>query len=207
MSYNKNIPLASSRLRDSQSDLLENFKCIDALLGANHVISPWTSPVTGDEGKHKFLQLPNRSNDVPPVDPSGSVGAGEVGIYCKNDGSAVQQLYLKNGSADEIAITSATLASTGETTLPSGLKIKWGRGATDASGDATITFANAFSSAVYSIQTTVAVESGDKSSSSVYDMYTRVWQFSKTKFEVVSFQLNVSRTRSATNFHWYAVGK
>lgn len=196
LTYYSGIPTASQRLKDSQPQIQTNFTNLQSYLEINH------EAFSNDPnyGKHKFVQFPNQSSD-----PSGSIGASEVGLYCKDDGSAVQQLYLKNGSSSEIAITGATLATTGETTLPSGLKIKWGQSATASNGLATVTFTNAFSTAIYSIQTTVANAAGS-SSSGTQDSYTRVYQYSTTSMSIVGFRLNVARDRLVVPFHWYVIG-
>lgn len=126
MAYQENKPLASDRLKDSQSDIQGNFQSNKTSFDQNHVTFD-----IANTGKHKFIQMPNQSDESPPVDPSGSIGAGEIGLYCKDDFATNQQLFVKNGSGTEFPFTAflnniAGDLDEGWTFLPSGLLLKWG---------------------------------------------------------------------------------
>lgn len=130
MAYNNAIPQADDRLQNSQADLLENFASISALLGVNHVISPWTDPATGDQGKHKYVTFPEQGSDP-------TTAANEMAMYTKVGAtSAVSELYIRRESSGTVLnCTESNLANSGYSFLPSGLKMNWGR-STVASGSA-----------------------------------------------------------------------
>lgn len=199
MSYNSAIPTPSQRLKDSQPEFLENFKCISALLGVDHVISPWESPASGNQGKHNQVTLPEQGSDPTTL-------TNEMAIYTK-EVSGSTNLFLANENAGNIYNISAKswASSQGSTILPSGLVLKWGQGTTNASGLQTVTFTSAFSS-IYSIQVTIATASGSNSSAEANDRYARVYAYSATQFSVVTYVMNVSRKRAANDYTWFAIG-
>lgn len=146
MAYSNAIPQASDTKKNSQPAFLENFKCINDLLGVDHVISPWTSPATGDQGKHNQVSFPVQG--AAPVFP-----ATENGIYSliptASPLTALQEMFIhkqNNAGAVDIPFTASILSTTtpgnlsdGWSYLPSGILLKWG-GST-ATGAATYTFA------------------------------------------------------------------
>lgn len=111
MAYDENKPQANDELNQSQADLLANFKAIKQLIDVNHE----TFGVPTDEGKHKILTLTDQSA-APP-----SSLATEVVLYSNNG-----DLCLNRASGSEVNFTAATASSSGTTTLPSGIVIKWG---------------------------------------------------------------------------------
>jgi len=72
LAYNSAIPQATDKIKDSQSQILDNFAGIKTLVDVNHVT--FDDP---DQGKHKFLTLPVQAAS-PPV---GAFAAGETGFY------------------------------------------------------------------------------------------------------------------------------
>ena len=124
MSYNKAIPAAGDRLKDSQPQILENFATISALLGVDHVISPWNDPADPtmtNQGKHNQVTLPEQT--VVPT-----VAANEMGLYTKEQDSVSQLFVRREGpGGTEINITNdVSKAIEGWTRLPNGLIVKWG---------------------------------------------------------------------------------
>lgn len=73
MAYNKNIPLATDRLKDSQSDIKANFLAIPTLWDVNHYS---TDEASADQGKHRYVSLIEQA-----VNPT--TAADEVGLFSK----------------------------------------------------------------------------------------------------------------------------
>lgn len=120
MAYNNDIPQPSDRVKISQSDLLENFATISALLGVDHVITPWTNPATGNQGKHNQVTIPEQGSDP-------TTAANEIALYCK-EVSGTSQLFLRKESNGSVTDFSSLTTSTNErtTNLAAGLILKWG---------------------------------------------------------------------------------
>lgn len=126
MAYQNDIPKATDRLKDSQSDLLNNFASIYNLVNQDHVIFDAVG-----QGKHKQVSLPVQS-------PAPTFAAGEVGLYSFLDPTTSKnELYINKtnqvtvtqipASASLLSISSTPVAgSNGWTYLPSGILIKWG---------------------------------------------------------------------------------
>ncbi len=194
MAYNNAIPTPTDQLSVSQGQLLGNFAAIQTLVGIDH----YTFNTGGAfEGKHK-------QTTFPVLGAGPTTLANEMAIYTKNV-SAVPQLFVRRAlNGVEIDLTSATAATTGETTLPSGIKLKWGTSTTAGTGLDTVVFANTFAT-IFTIMATVSTPAGTDASG-VADAYVRVYTYTAAQFQVVGFQLNVTRTRLATDYHWYAIG-
>ena len=200
MAYLNNIPTASQRLKDSQPELLENFATNSALLGVDHVISPWTNPATGNQGKHNQVTLPEQADDPATL-------TNEMKLYTK-EVSGVSQLFIQPegvlAGVDGTNITGATKATTGETTLPSGIILKWGRGVTAAGGEFTITFANAFTT-IYVATATAAstTPQGHNEDQSV----ARIEAYSTTSVTVKTLRISAAGgTPLSAQFTWFAIG-
>lgn len=100
-----------------------------------------------------------------------------------------------NGSEVIKASDFVTNASTtGSMTLPSGIIMKWGSGATGTSG-VTITFATAFPTAAYNIQLTI---SGGDSAQTLYAL--KIGTFTRTAFNAYG------PSGSSYSFLWFAIG-
>jgi hypothetical protein len=124
MPYNKAIPAAGDRLKDSQPQLLQNFATISALLGVDHVISPWTDPATEGQGKHNKVTMPEQAV-APAAGPT--TAADEMALYTKQENSVSQLFVRREGDGTEINLTNDVgKAVEGWTRLPNGLIVKWG---------------------------------------------------------------------------------
>lgn len=119
MAYQANIPLPTDRLKDSQSDILDNFTAIKQLIDRNHGTFGATT-----EGRHTFIEFPTTT---PTKD---TLTTPEVALYSKNGAfSGVPELFFQgnNLAADfGYAITESLQAVNGWTRLPSGIVLKWG---------------------------------------------------------------------------------
>lgn len=151
MAYQANKPEATDLLYNSQDDIQKNFESIKDAFDANHVTFD-----LGDEGKHKFVMLPEQ---VANPDP----GANEAAIFSKESTvtSKTGLFWQKEEAAGPVpgAVIEMTASKVtgvignkkGYTMLPSGLKINFGRG-TITSGNqagAAIDFSKHFTTTCY----------------------------------------------------------
>lgn len=137
MAYQNDIPKATDRLKDSQSDIQDNFAELETYLEINHVEFG-----NANQGKHKWVTFPAQT--VAPT-----FASGEEGLYnlpFNNNTSVLNELFVhkqtSTGTSDipftaSILSQNATPASlaAGWSYLPSGLLVKWG----SASGNGTTT--------------------------------------------------------------------
>lgn len=130
MAYQANIPQPNNLLSQSQDDILNNFQAIQTLIGVNHA-----NFGSADEGKHKWLSLPQQA----ATPPAGSAfGATELGIYnAVNATTTKNELYVNKtnqATVVQVPMTASILSTnsapaagtTGWSYLPSGIIIKWG---------------------------------------------------------------------------------
>lgn len=135
MAYNQNLPQATDAISDSQSGILGNFQAIKTLVDVNHVT--FDDP-SGNQGMHKFLQMPDLAANIGTTDGSGDFS-----------GSASAVTYAI-GQYFSIGTTTFTIAS-----------VAAGPQALTSTGSATGTF-NATNGAV------VITGNGENPSSNVY---------------------------------------
>ena len=116
MAYNQNIPQPADQLKNSQPQLLANFQEINTILDVNHV-----GFNLGDQGKHKFLQMPRQG--IAPA-----TAATDLGLFAfLGANSGVSELnFRRENNGASIPFTEGVLASPGWTILPCGLVVKWG---------------------------------------------------------------------------------
>ena len=132
MAYQNNIPQATDRLKDSQSDIQDNFAEIETLVTVNHV--DFGNP---DQGKHKWVTFPVQGG-------APSFATGEDGLYnlpYNNVGSGGPQLLnelfvhkqVAGGASVDIPFTASILSqdaaplsgANGWSYLPSGILLRW----------------------------------------------------------------------------------
>ena len=183
MAYNSDIPQASDDPSQSQGQILANFQELNTFLSVNHVALN-----DGDQGKHKFLQLPEQAS-------APSTGANEGGLYTKEVSGATQLFFREESSGTERQITSAFSAATnGSCTIPGGLVIQWGLAA-GVGDNSQINFNSSFSTAVYNINLTL--RRGDNNSRYVY---VRTGSETTSKF-------NIKSNAGSTEVYWVAIGR
>jgi hypothetical protein len=125
MAWNPNIPQPGDALKDSQSQILQNFQALDALF---------------NPGEPDFL--------MPVIPNAPATGANQIALYCKNGTqTGLPELFLrKSSNGAEIEFSSykngaANQPGThGWTRLASGVLIKWGTVTTSLPMPNTITF-------------------------------------------------------------------
>lgn len=202
MAYNNAIPQANDRLKDSQPQLLENFATISALLGVNHVIDPWISPVDGNEGKHKWVSMPEQSSA-----PSTEVN--EMALYTKESGGVANLFVRRENNGDELSLTSnSTNAFDGQITFPSGIIMKWGRttgGALAGNNWTEITFSTPFPTSCYNIQLTPKVVTPQPSLNQTTSYVILDVDYNKTKFWVFNRRSDIGAPIAA-DCTWVAIG-
>lgn len=145
MAYDPDTPANSAEdPSQSQPKITANFQELNTFCSVNHV-----SLNDGDQGKHKFLQMPEQSS-------APTTAANEGGLYTK-EVSGVTQLFFRDesdGSERQMTGAFTTGVSDGQFVIPGGLTVKWGR--RDGIGDnSTITFSTPFSSSFYNVQLTL----------------------------------------------------
>lgn len=184
-------PLAAQTLAQTQNPIRVNFQTIDTAFSVNHV-----SYGIADQGKHKFLQLPEQG-----VAPTTAVN--EAGLYSAVGAvSGVTELvFRRESNGTTIPFTESLQAANGWTRLPSGLLLQWGTSTTNAgTGNAgvTVNFPIAFTTAVYNVQLT-ATNNGNNTILLVLKTVTNA------NFTLYSRSGNDGGYTSS-NFYFFAVG-
>lgn len=195
MAYNQNIPQATDKVNASQSQILDNFQALKTLIDVNHGTFG-----AADQGKHKFVTMPEQG--AAPV-----TAADEMALYTKAV-SGVTQMFLRNESnGTEVDFTSSVKSnSNGSLTLPCRIILKWGRATTAANGLSTVTFATAFPTAILTAYATVAVVGGSNANAEANDRYARIYNYTTTQLQAVTYIQKVARDRAAQTFTWFAIG-
>ena len=155
MTFTPGQPENGQSLGASKVPIRDNFTSIVADIGVNHVAIN-----LGDQGKHKFLQMPEQAS-------APATAANEGGLYTKVGTSPAEtSLFFRGESSGfEYRLTRPIAASTTEfatntayaanhtggwTYLPGGLLLQYGARSTPGTSG-TITFPVAFTTGYYSI--------------------------------------------------------
>lgn len=152
MAYTYNIPQKTDIPKISQSQILANFTGIKTLIDINHVTFD-----DADQGKHKFLQMPEQSSA-----PTTAVNEGA--LYTKVGAtSAVTELaFRRENSTTVIEMTATGLdGTTYWSMLPSGLLLKWGTVVTQGINQAVSIADGPNFSLVFSLQTNGSFAASD----------------------------------------------
>ena len=183
--YTPNIPTANQFQSTSQPLIQQNFISL----------APF------QEGVANFPLV------ADPVTTSTSIA-----LYAKAV-AGVPQLFIRQASSGAITnITSAIAANAGETVLPSGIKIKWGRGLTPATGTIgilTFTFAGLgltnFTN-IFSFQATAASATSPVITNENQSV-ARVNSYSTTGATVATIRIGaIGGNPNSANFTWFAIG-
>ncbi len=200
MAYSKDIPQPTDEIDASQNDLLENFRSISTLIGIDHV--NFDAP-SGNQGKHNTVSMPN----FVGVAASPVAVADEIKLFAKADGGGITQLFVLPEAGDTLLpernITGATRTNTGETILPSGIEIKWGRASTNGIGESTVVFATAFPTSIFTVYAVNSQPAGTVADGE--DGFLRVYTFITTQFQVRSYS-SPSAAKANFPYTWFAIG-
>ena len=141
MAYNADIPQASDDPSQSQGQLLANFQELNTSNSVNHVAFN-----DSDQGKHKFLQMPEQG--APPT-----TSANEGGIYTKEQSSATELFWRNESNGGEQQLTNSVPNTSGtgrDWNFADGLQIR--TGTVSHPGTATnVVFSAPFVNNVYSV--------------------------------------------------------
>lgn len=184
MAYNPNIPQPPDIKAISQPQMLNNFIAINNLIAVNHQTFGELN-----EGKHKFLQMPEQ-NMAPTtaVNEAGlyaAVGAssGQAELVFKRETPAVNPLLPQTVAFTECSVGNNN-ALPGWTRLPSGLLMQWGGSVRIANpaNPTSVTFGKEFSSFCYSVQLTLV----NPGSGNIQN-FVNLLSFNKTGFVAQAF--------------------
>ena len=182
MAYNSDIPQSTDDPSQSQGQILANFQELNTFTAVNHVALN-----DGDQGKHKFLQMPEQAS-------APSTGANEGGLYTKEVSGTTQLFFREESDGSERQLTGAFSAATnGTLTIPGGLLIQWGL-ASGVSTASNINFNTNFGGVPYNVQCTL--RRGDLNSRFVY---VRDSGLTAAKF-------NIQTNAGSTDLYWWAIG-
>ena len=191
MVYTVDIPQPTDDPSQSQGQILGNFQGINTLVNVNHVDFD-----EADEGKHKFLQMPEQA-------AAPATAANEAGLFAQESSlTAVTELvFRRESSGTEIEFTGLLANTNGWTRLPSGILLKWGSGS--GSGAVTVVFPTgatipAFSN-VFSAQVSVEDSSGTPNTFATFQ--------SMTTLQLVAFSSGRITTAAANaSFRYLVIG-
>lgn len=197
MAYSSGIPDATDRPQNSQPLLKANFTAISTVVAVNHVA--FDDP-SGDQGKHKFVAMPEQTSAPTP-------GANELTLYSRESAytSVSEMAFRRESSGDIIEFTSSTKDYVGWTILPSGILIKWGR-SSPATGLTTITWTTGATIPVFSAVYNVGISPLEATAGDV-DVAVRLVSFSTTNIVAyVSKRTTTGAAATATTLYFYAIG-
>jgi hypothetical protein len=128
-SYNNAIPATNNNPSTDQPGMLTNAISIDSILAIDHVGFNATNGGTHNQSTYNNLIA------------KPAILATQGAVYTKSVGGT-SQLFFENSAAVETQLTGGpqSLAATGYTTLPGGIKIKWGSVSVTANSTATLTY-------------------------------------------------------------------
>lgn len=148
MVYYNNIPQATDKPSQSQSQIASNFSDLDTIFAINHVT--YTDATATNRGKHEYVSMIEQGLDPAPA-------ANEMALYTK-DLDGVATLYVQKESAGTVIQLTGpqnpiVATNPGQTFLPGGLIMKWG---IDNIGTAntTVTFGTQFPTGCLHVQLT-----------------------------------------------------
>lgn len=141
MAYTSAIPQSTDDPSQSQPLILGNFQEIATAFNLNH-----GDFNTGDQGLHKFLQMPEQGS-------APATGANEGALYTKDVSGTTQLFWREESAGTEYQMTGQQTfaAAQGSVTLPGGLIIKYGSTVTAAGS---FSYTTPFPTAVYSVTMT-----------------------------------------------------
>ena len=191
MAYNSDIPQASDDPSQSQSLLLANFQELNTNNSVNHVAL--NDP---DQGKHKFLQMPEQSS-------SPATAANEGALYTVESSltSVSELVFRRESSGTEIEFTSSLDSTNGWTRLPSGILLKWGTSTAD--GNTATSFPTSATIPVFS--TVLSAQVTVEDSSGTPNTMATLAAFSTTQITVFGSQRATLSTASVT-YRYLVIG-
>jgi hypothetical protein len=116
MTYTVGIPFDGQSLSNSKPQIRSNFTVINTAFSVNHLALGAV-----DQGKHKFLQMPQQGS-------APSTALNEGGLYAKDVSGITSLFWRQENNGAEVRLTGVTPVAlkNGYSTLPGGLIIQWG---------------------------------------------------------------------------------
>lgn len=192
MPYNPLIPGPNDLASVSQGQIKDNFTELQNVIQVNH-----GNFGSGDQGKHKFLQLPEQGS-------APTTAVNEAGLYALvGPVSTVTELaFRRENNGTSIVFTEAVTTANGWTRLPSGMIMQWGLATVSTNGTAgtQVTFPIAFPTACRNVQLTQQVTAGG-----IYDFFSVVGTPSTTSFYAKPLTAGGSSTTNKS-VYWFAIG-
>jgi len=180
--YTANIPQPSDNPSSSQDQILQNFQTLNTTISVNHVAMN-----DSDQGKHKFLQLPEQAS-------APTTAANEGGLYTKAVSGNTELFYRAESDGKEYQMTKAFSASSnGYFDIPGGLRYQWGKSSKLKNGS-TVTYPTPFTSGPYIVQTQILQNSSASNQIFVDDSASSTTQFT------------VRTTAGSLTIYWFAIG-
>lgn len=144
MTFTPNIPTTGQSLGNTRDAIRNNFTNYNNVISENHY-----APNDANEGKHKYLQMPEEA-----ADPATAVNEGAV--YVKQGTGTVAQLFWRNENNGIVQQLTGNFDAGNQGSIEFfGFKIKWGFQNVNPNTNTTITFVNSlgnpdpFSTACY----------------------------------------------------------
>lgn len=198
MALNTVVPSAGQTLAVTRDPIRNNFVSINDQFALDHY--EFNSV---NNGLHQKVTLPAAA--APAQVANANV------IYSQTSaisGEAELVAAKQNGSAAPASCQTNEFtyarynATNGTTTLPSGIKIKWGSGTTTGTNPVTVTFNAAFTT-IYSVQ----VSTGINNAGNAQQCYTNVDAFDVNGLTVRTYRPGLTGPGlQAANFQWFAIG-
>jgi len=189
MTYTVGIPFDGQSLSNSKPQIRSNFTVINTAFSVNHLALGAV-----DQGKHKFLQMPQQGS-------APSTALNEGGLYAKDVSGITSLFWRQENNGAEVRLTGVTPVAleNGYSTLPGGLIIQWGADTNDMTEgeNRTYTFPIAFPSTCATVQVTI-FGNGDASGDN-----GPVALFSKSRTEFATESLSQATVPGIT---WLAIG-
>lgn len=192
--YNNSIPNPGDQLDISQPQLLQNFQQLDITMGVDHFDF---SDGTVNNGKHNQVTLPEKASAPTTAED-------EIALYSQEAGMSAEFFLRRESDGEEVQLSNGIPISgtAGQTFLPGGLLMKWGREANSSSATYIVTYPvggdnKVFSAEPYSIQVT-----GIRASSSP-GTNTDAWVV--TGFSATGFTIFNNGTHNF-GYLWMAIG-
>jgi len=142
--YTSNIPQPTDNPSRSQDQILQNFQSISTAVAVNHV--QFNDP---DEGKHKFLQMPEESS-------APATASNEGALYTKDSGSQPDLYWRNESSGSEQQMTNTvpvTVSPNRHWNFADGLKIRLGT-VTHTGTSTPVVFSSPFLGDAYTVMLT-----------------------------------------------------
>jgi hypothetical protein len=190
MAWDRLEPQDTTKIRDLGTVIRPNFQAIDS----------------GDSTfKPIALNLSDRDTDPLSGSSDPAAIADAYLLYCKQDTGGDPELFGIDASSNVIQFTDGapTLAQNGQTFLPGGLLLQWGRGfIVGATSSVAVVFPSAFSAAAYSVVNTPY--DSPVTGSSPREVGITNASITAAGFTAASF--NGAVPAGGVNFGWIAIG-